>query len=211
MKLLLITPPLTQLNTPYPATTMLKAFLEAHGHHVAQADRGIELVDSIYSQSWLSRYAEGITHADENAYMQRCSGIVESVKAFLRGRESTLAPRIANRSLLPEGPRFEQLTDLEWAFGIAGTEDKARHLATLFIEDIADYLREHCDPHFDLIRYAEQIANYAPTFDEMDAALHAPTTVIDSLMLNILDQHLNEERPDLVGFSIPFPGCLYGA
>ena len=211
MKLLLITPPLTQLNTPYPATTMLKAFLEAHGHHVAQADLGIELVDSIYSQSWLSRYAEGITHADEKAYMQRCSGIVESVKAFLRGRESTLAPRIANRSLLPEGPRFEQLTDLEWAFGIAGTKDKARHLATLFIEDIADYLREHCDPHFDLIRYAEQIANYAPTFDEMDAALHAPTTVIDSLMLNILDQHLNEERPDLVGFSIPFPGCLYGA
>jgi radical SAM superfamily enzyme YgiQ (UPF0313 family) len=211
MKFLLITPPLTQLNTPYPATTMLKAFLESHGHRAAQADLGIELVDRIYCREWLSHYAEGICETDEKAYMQRCSDIVEPVKAFLRGQDNTLASRIANRSLLPEGPRFEQLADLEWAFGTSGTEDKAQHLATLFIEDIADYLRDHTDPHFDLIRYAEQLANYAPTFDELDAALRAPATVIDNLMLKLLQQHLDAERPDAVGFTIPFPGCLYGA
>ena len=146
MKLLLITPPLTQLNTPYPATTMLKAFLEAHGHCAVQVDLGIELVDRIYSREWLSRYADGIGEADERDYMQRCSDIVELVKAFLRGQDNTLASRISNRSLLPEGPRFEQMGDLEWAFGTSGTEDKARHLATLFIEDIADYLRDRLDP-----------------------------------------------------------------
>ena len=211
MKLLLLTPPLTQLNTPYPATTMLKAYLEAHGHVAIQADLGIELVDKIYSQEWLGSYAEGIREPDERAYIERCSDIVEPIKAFLRGRDNTLASRIANRSLLPEGPRFEQLADLEWAFGIAGTEDKARHLATLFIEDIADYLRDHTDPHFDLIRYAEQLANYAPTFDDMDAALHAPLTVIDRLMLDLLEEHIDAAKPAMIGFTIPFPGCLYGA
>ena len=211
MKFLLVTPPLTQLNTPYPATTMLKAFLEAHGHVAVQTDLGIELVDEIYTKGWLSLYAEGISEPDEKEYLLRCSDVVEPVKAFLRGQDNTLASRIANRTLLPEGPRFEQLADLEWAFGVAGTEDKARHLATLFIEDIADYLREHTDPHFDLIRYAEHLASYAPTFDELDAALETPPTIIDNLMLELLHQHLSAEQPDAIGFSIPFPGCLYGA
>ena len=211
MKFLLITPPLTQLNTPYPATTMLKAFLEAHGHVAVQTDLGIELVDEIYTKGWLSLYAEGISEPDEKEYLLRCSDVVEPVKAFLRGQDNSLASRIANRTLLPEGRRFEQLADLEWAFGVAGTEDKARHLATLFIEDIADYLREHTDPHFDLIRYAEHLASYAPTFDELDAALETPTTIIDNLMLELLHQHLSAEQPDAIGFSIPFPGCLYGA
>ena len=211
MKFLLITPPLTQLNTPYPATTMLKAYLERHGHRAAQVDLGIELVDMIYSREWLGNYATGIEERDDREYLLRCSEVVEGVKAFLRGQDNTLACRIANRSLLPEGPRFEQLADLEWAFGVACVEDKARHLATLFIEDVADYIREHSDPHFDLIRYAEQVASYAPTFDEMDAALHAPMTGIDTLMLELLQRHLSAERPDAVGFSIPFPGCLYGA
>ena len=111
MKFLLITPPLTQLNTPYPATSMLKAFLQGHGHTATQTDLGIELVDNIYSQEWLSLYAATIDNLEERAYLLRCSDVVEPAKAFLRGQDNTLATRIANRSLLPEGPRFEQLTD----------------------------------------------------------------------------------------------------
>lgn len=211
MKILLITPPLTQLNTPYPATTALKGFLQSQGYDVAQADLGIELIDSIYTPQWLSQYAQTIADSDEQAYMLRCSDIVATVMRFLRGHDNTLAPRIANRSLLLEGPRFQQLADMEWAFGTAGTEDKARYLATLFIEDIADYIRDHTDPNFDLIRYAEHLANYAPTFDEMESGLNAPLTVIDNLMLSLLQTYLDREHPDLIGFSIPFPGCLYGA
>ncbi|MBQ2539461.1 MAG: radical SAM protein [Bacteroidales bacterium] len=211
MKYLLLTPPLTQLNTPYPATTVLKGYLQAQGYAVAQADLGIELIDRIYSQEWLSQYAEGVENAEEKAYLLRCSNRVEAVMNFLRGLDNTLAPRIANRSFLPEGPRFRQLADMEWAFGTSGTEDKARYLATLFIEDIADYIREHTDENFDLIRYAEQIANFAPTFDEIEASLNAPETIIDKLMLSLLQQHLMQEKPDIVAFTIPFPGCLYGA
>lgn len=211
MKFLLITPPLTQLNTPYPATAMLKAFLQSKGYEASQADLGIELIDRIYSHDWLAHYAEAFSDKEEQEYITRCSEVVETVLRFLRGSDNTLAPRIANRSLLPEGPRFNQLGDLEWAFGTAGTEDRARHLATLFVEDLADFIREHTDPHFDLIRYAEQIANFAPTFDEMEVALQAPTTCIDNEMLSLLRQHIEQEQPNAVGFAIPFPGCLYGA
>lgn len=211
MNILLITPPLTQLNTPYPATTVLKGYLQSQGHTVYQADLGIELVDQIYTRRWLADYAQGIADPDEREYMLRCSDIVERVMMFLRGQDNTLAPRIVNRSLLPEGPRFSQLADLEWAFGIAGSEDKARHLCTLFIEDIADYIRDHTDANFDLIRYAEHLANYAPTFDELDTALQAPITTTDQLMLNLLQKHLDKAQPQLVGITIPFPGCLYGA
>lgn len=211
MKFLLITPPLTQLNTPYPATTALKGFLQSKGYEVVQADLGIEMIDRIYSKAWLSGYASNIDSEDEKAYVMRCADVVETVLRYLRGEDNTLATRIANRSLLPEGPRFAQLADMEWAFGTSGTEDKARYLATLFIEDIADYIRDHTDPNFDLIRYAEHLANYAPNFDEMEGGLQAPKTIIDELMLSLLQDHLAKVHPDVVGFSIPFPGCLYGA
>ena len=41
---LLLIPPLTQLNTPYPSTAYLTGFLRAHGYTAAQADVGIEMV-----------------------------------------------------------------------------------------------------------------------------------------------------------------------
>lgn len=214
MKFLLITPPLTQLNTPYPATATLKGYLEGKGHHVAQADLGIEMVNKIYTHSFLEKVFK---HKPKNKEQQRIYeqreqyiACVETVVRFLQGLDNTLAPRISNRSLLPEGGRFDNMADLEWAFGTSGTEDKARYMATLFMEDIADYIRENVDEHFDLIRYAEQIANYAPTFDKFEEALHAPLTEVDNVMLDLLSGYIEKEQPEIVGFSIPFPGCLYG-
>ena len=201
-KFLLITPPLTQLNTPYPATAVLKGYLESCGHQVAQADLGIELFEQVYSQPFLQRI-----YGPSSPY-PRC---VEAVKRFLRGTDNTLAPRIANRTFLPEGPRFNNVADLEWAFGNAGTNDCARHLATLYIEDIADFLRQMVDPHFDLIRYAEQLAQFAPRFDELEQALAEPLSPIGELMIELLARHVEQEQPDIVGLAVPFPGCLYGA
>lgn len=206
MKIFLATPPLTQLNTPYPATATLKGFLQQQGHHVDHDDLGIRMVSRIYTQEFLQNILDS-----NNPTHQGYIHCVEPVLRFLRGNDNTLAPRIVNRSLLPEGPRFNNLADLEWAFGTSGTEDKARYLATMMMEDIADYIRENIDAHFDLIRYAEQIASFAPTFDEIEQALNAPLTCIDEVMLQLLDEQLNKSDYQLIGFSIPFPGCLYGA
>lgn len=207
MKYLLLTPPLTQLNTPYPATAVLKGFLQSRGMEVDQGDLGIELVDKIYTRTTLSQ----LFGPSLDSWQQQTLNCVDVVMRFLRGQDNTMAPRIANFSLLPEGPRFRNLADMEWAFGTSGTEDKARYLATLFLEDVADFIREHIDSHFDLIRYAESIANFAPTFDEIEQELHKPLTAIDELMLELLEAHISRSHPDIISFSIPFPGCLYGA
>lgn len=202
MRILLITPPLTQLNTPYPATAYLKGFYAGQGNEVRQVDLGIEVVDRVLSATFLSSI--GLTEQ---------ARLIEPVKRFLRGHDDTLGPRIANRSLLPEGKRFEQLDEdnMEWSFGVSGTTDKAMHLATLFIEDIADYIREHVDSHFDLVRYAEYLSNDAPTFDPLYAELQQTPSPIDSLMLQLLEEYVSGFSPEKVCLTVPFPGCLYGA
>lgn len=100
MRILLITPPLTQLNTPYPATAYLKGYYTAQGYEVRQVDLGIEVADRVLSREFLQSI--GLTEQ---------ARLIEPVKRFLRGQDDTLGPRIANRSLLPEGKRFEQLDD----------------------------------------------------------------------------------------------------
>ncbi len=213
MRILLITPPLTQLNTPYPATAYLKGLFVAQGHECRQVDLGIEVTDRVLSREFLASIG-----------LEEHARLIEPVKRFLRGQDDTLGPRIANRSLLPEVPpeggnrakgagRFEQLDEdnLEWSFGVAGTTDKAMHLATLFIEDIADYIREHVDPHFDLVRYAEYLSNDAPTFDPLYEELQQVPSLVDRLMLDLLEVCVSAFHPDKVCLSVPFPGCLYGA
>ena len=207
MRILLITPPLTQLNTPYPATAYLKGYYTAQGHEVRQVDLGIEVADRVLSREFL-----------ESIGLEEQARLIEPVKRFLRGQDDTLGPRIANRSLLPEGKRFEQLDEdnLEWSFGVSGTTDKAMHLATLFIEDIADYIRENVDQHFDLVRYAEYLSNDAPTFDPLYNELQQEPSPVDRLMIQLLEDKLStfgflRSTIDKVCLTVPFPGCLYGA
>lgn len=207
MKFLLITPPLTQLNTPYPATAVLKGWLQAQGYEAVQADLGIETVERLFTATWLRAAARG-RHRE---YMLAAAEVVEPVMRFLRGEDATVAWRIVNGSLLPEGPRFDNIEDMEWAFGTAGVADRARYLATLFLEDVADAIREEVDGHFGLVHYAEHLATYAPTFDELAAALQRQPSEVDALMLDLLEGYMERERPVVVCLSVPFPGCLYGA
>lgn len=202
MRILLLTPPLTQLNTPYPATAYLKGLYVAQGHTVRQVDLGVELADRVLSEGFLRHIG-----------LEREARLIGPVKRFLRGQDDTLGPRIANRSLLPEGKRFQQLDEdnLEWSFGVAGTTDKALHLATLFIEDIADHIREQVDPHFDLVRYAEYLSNDAPVFDPLYDELRRDPSPIDRIMLSLLEKEVEEFCPEQVDITVPFPGCLYGA
>ena len=54
MRLLLLTPPFTQLNTPYPATAYLQGFLNTLGVESRQADLGIEVILSLFSRAGLT-------------------------------------------------------------------------------------------------------------------------------------------------------------
>ncbi|MES1171725.1 MAG: radical SAM protein [Bacteroidota bacterium] len=145
---------------------------------------------------------------------------VEAVVRFLQGHDPGLALRIAGRAFLPEGPRFAAINEapgapdedpLAWAFGALGTADRAKHLATLFIDDLADVVREGIAPHFELSRYGEHLAASVPTFDPLRDALEGPPTLVDAALDDIARALVTERRPDLVGLTAPFPGNVYGA
>ncbi len=216
----LLTPPFTQLNTPYPATSYLKGFLNTKGISCFQADLGIEVILQIFSRNGLTEMFERvqehtgaksknarriITMKDE--YIQ----IIDAVISFLQGKNPTLAHLICQEEFLPEASRFAQLDDLEWAFGSMGIQDKAKHLATLFLEDLSDLIQECLDPHFGFSRYAERLGRSANSFDELYEALHQPKTFVDQLLEVALEKHIVNAAPKLVGISVPFPGNLYSA
>jgi radical SAM superfamily enzyme YgiQ (UPF0313 family) len=235
MRVLLLTPPMIQVNTPYPATAYLTGFLRAHGGPdvtVAQADPAIELFLRVFSRDTLAEVLDALREqAAEMELDADFTGapapiahflrhgpaildVVEPAIRFLQGRDPTLALRIATGRMLPEGPRFAALRahdTLGWAFGALGTHDRAKHLASLFVDDLADVIREGVDPRFELARYGESLAASAPTFDPIQEALDAEPTLVDELLDELTDELLEAHEPDLVGLTAPFPGNVYGA
>ncbi len=217
----LITPPFTQLNTPYPATAYLKGFLNTKQIAARQADLGIEVILALFSKSGLSQLFTHIDHLDSSAFSENAQRIIalqdyyiqriDPVILFLQGKNPTLSHLICQDGFLPEAARFDQLDDLDWAFGSMGTQDKAKHLATLYLEDLSDLIKECVDSHFGFSRYAERLGRSANQFDELYEALQAEYSYIDQLLLDILSQRMSEIQPDLVLISVPFPGNLYAA
>ncbi|MBM4252329.1 MAG: radical SAM protein [Deltaproteobacteria bacterium] len=252
MRILLLTPPMTQLNTPYPATAYLTGFLRARGYETHQADPALALVLRLFSRDGLTRVAElararlssgsksggkkrskpaelsepsvAVRHFLDNLpdYLRT----VEPVVRFLQGGDPTLAMRIAGGDFLPEGPRMQaalaqfapgdgaygdgHADALAWAFGALGVQDRAKHLATLYLDDLADVIHDGVDEHFTLSRYGEKLAASVPTFDPLAAALTAAPTLVDELLREITVELFQQHKPTVVGLTVPFPGNVYG-
>ncbi len=231
MKVLLLTPPLTQLNTPYPATAYLTGFLRKNGVETIQADLSIELVLRLFSKKGLQDIASELTEASKKSTFseeisfflknqQTYFDVIEPAIRFLQGKDPSLAIRISNRNFLPEGPRFKaiqegadpnELDPISWAFGSLGVQDRAKYLASLLVDDLADVIRIGIDPRFELSRYGEKLAASVPTFDLLDDALNSPPTLVDRCLDQLTREKVTQIQPDLVGITIPFPGNAYGA
>ncbi len=230
IRVLSVIPPMTQLNTPYPSTAYLTGFLRSRGVPAVQEDLALALVLSLLSKKGLQRVAacvKALPLSKQSASVQsfdaqqtRYLQTVEPVIAFLQGRDATLAHRIVSRQYLPEGPRFASLDvyvddeggdPLGWAFGALGQTDRAKHLATLYLNDLADVLRDAVDDRFEFVRYAESLAGSQPTFDPLAQALAAPPTVVDEVLQSLTLSAVQRHTPDLVVLSVPFPGTVYAA
>jgi len=217
----LITPPFTQLNTPYPATAYLKGFLNTKQIPAHQADLGIEVILALFSRKGLAQLFEHIGTLQGDSFSENARRIIalqdryvqriDAVILFLQGKNPTISHLICQDGFLPEASRFAQLDDLDWAFGSMGTQDKAKHLATLFLEDLSDLIKECVDPHFGFSRYAERLGRSANQFDELYQELQQGYTYIDRLLIEILAERMATLQPDLVLISVPFPGNLYAA
>ena len=218
-KLFLFTPPFTQLNTPYPATAYIKGFLNTKNIESVQADLGIEVILIMFSKRGLINLfaeAEKFHNPGENsrrilALKEYYISTIDAVILFLQGNNPTLALSICQEDFLPEASRFAQLDELDWAFGSMGTQDKAKHLATLYLEDLSDLIVECVDSNFGFSRYAERLGRSASTFDELYKSLQTEPTYIDKILLELLQNRISEVQPRLVLISVPFPGNLYAA
>ncbi|BFM41900.1 radical SAM protein [Flavobacterium sp. CFS9] len=229
-KLFVITPPFTQLNTPYPATAYIKGFLNTINIESVQADLGIDVILELFSKKGLidlflysenlfkdlSSRAESREDISDNskrifALQDEYIKTIDPVIQFLQGKNPTLALQICQEDFLPEASRFAQLEELDWAFGTMGTQDKAKHLATLYLEDISDFIVECIDENFGFSRYAERLGRSANSFDELYEALQQEPTYIDSILISILKERIETVQPTFFLISVPFPGNLYSA
>ena len=216
--ILLITPPFTQLNTPYPATAYLKGFLNTKGISSYQCDLGIEVILDIFSSRGLRQIFAVAPPTSISANAARIKALhqlyintIDDVMRLLQGVDQTLARKVCSLEYLPQAGRFEQIDDLEWAFGNMGMQDKAKYIATLYIEDIADYIKECVDPEFGFSRYAERLGMSANSFDELHDQLQSELSYIDTVTLPLLAAKIQLTQPKLVCLSVPFPGNLYSA
>jgi hypothetical protein len=214
----LITPPFTQLNTPYPATAYLKGFFNTRGIPAVQADLGIEVTLAVFSKNGLEKLFAEIDKrpGEQSANISRILSMrddyirtIDEVILFLQGKRNTLAHLISGRSFLPEAGRFAQAEDLKWAFGSMGIQDKAKYLATMYLEDLSDLIKETVDEHFGFSRYAESLGRSANSFDDLYAALNAPYRYLDTILVEILQKKMELIQPKLLAISVPFPGNLY--
>lgn len=221
--ILLITPPFTQLNTPYPATAYLKGFFNTKQIATTQMDLGIEVILALFSREGLLSIFNQIDSSEslsENAcrifsLKEEYITTIDAVIAFLQGKNPSLARQIVTSGFLPEASRFDsfhlegEITD--WAFGTMGMQDKAKHIATLYLEDLSDFIVECIDDNFGFSRYAERLGRSANSFNELYIYLQKNPTFIDRITLQILEDKIQSVEPQLVCFSVPFPGNLYSA
>ena len=230
MKVLSLIPPMTQLNTPYPSTAYLTGFLRSRQIDAVQEDLALALVLSFFTSQGISEiHSQALTLPEQDRsasvnyfldYFEIYQDTIEPVIAFLQGRDSTLSHRINTRDFLPEGPRFFSLDayddedsadPLAWAFGALGSHDRARHLATLYLNDLSDVLRDAVDDRFEFVRYAESLASSQPTFNPLAEALAAHPTLMDLRLQKLTIQAVEKHQPSLVILSVPFPGAMYAA
>ena len=219
MKILLVTPPLTQLNTPYPATCHLVGFLRSQGLVAEQMDLSIELINTLFTRQKLEEIFELVSTYSKLSKPNRIllqnadfyAKTIEPVMRFLGGKDSSLAQRFCTLEFWPQSKRLPNDDDLEWGFGMIGNYDRATHLCTLFLKDLCDFINQTIDSRFELIRYAESLCLRLPEFEPLQQELNKPLSLIDELMLDLFSKKMADSKPDMVGFTIPFPGNLYSA
>ncbi|NLQ17978.1 radical SAM protein [Marinomonas sp. M1K-6] len=233
MTVLLMTPPMTQLNTPYPATAYLTGFLRSRGYEAVQRDPAIELFLEMMTAPALDIIRQ---HVEDNfesfeddelpdviftflAEFDRYRLCVEPAIRFLQGKDSSLALRIVSRRFLPEGPAFDAIAQMEavsgdilkTAFGNLGVQDKAKYLATLFINDLSAVITQGVDPYFEVSRYGERLAAANPSFDDLYNTLMGEPSFSSEILEQLVEQYLEETQPSVVALTVPFPGNMLGA
>ncbi len=241
MRVLLVTPPMTQLNTPYPATAYLMGFLRLHaqdlGLQLTQADASLALFLRLFCAPTLQQMARVLRERARAAggrnevpapiahFLRHAERYVETVGPavrFLQRRDPSLAFRIAGRAFLPEGPRFAHLSPAPTPEPVSDDEQLLSAFGSLGTTEQARYLASlYVDDLADVWRLGIdprfELARYGERLAASAAsfdALHGALTAEPTLVDATLDQLTRElvtEQPEVVALTAPFPGNVYGA
>lgn len=215
--ILLITPPFVQPNCPYPATAYLSGYLRRKGFSVEQVDLSIETLRAIFSRDFLTSLFENYDgEGDENcnriwAMRNDYIATIDSVIEFLQGKDSTIASLICSPEYLPQASRFDTMVDAEEYFGTLGSKDCAEYIATLYLQDLSDFIRATVSPEFEVVKYGESLALAIAEFSTLEQELQKPRNAIENIMCDLLRDHITRTAPRRVGITVPFPGNLLGA
>ncbi len=192
-KVLLLTPPFVQLNTPYPATAQLTGWLRRHGVDVAQRDLSIAVALDV-----LRAFGE--------------QPLTDEVIAFLQGRSPDDAETLAEPGYLPEGPSFAELDNTPYD---PDPHERALLRCSLYLDDLAAAIRDEIDPDFGFSRYAERLGVSVPDFGAVLKRLrrrNAVDRLLEARTAEALRAAFGRRRKALfVGVTCPFPGTLVGA
>ena len=188
MRTLLALPPLTLTNGAYASVPYLTGYLRSRGCDVEQTDWNLDFHLKLLSVDGLARIRseilekkEALTKATQfflSRYEEYAATITPVVR-FLQGKDRSLAVRLAHRTFVPEGPRFSTIAfrpDVVRLFGSLGTDDLARYVASWYVQDLLDVIREGVDPDFDDAHKAAQ-ASFNPALKRLEQAREHPTCV----------------------------------
>ncbi|MGE5683179.1 MAG: B12-binding domain-containing radical SAM protein [Bacillota bacterium] len=220
IKILLVISPFSQINTPYPSIGQLSGFLHSKGYQSTSLDLSLRVAKRIFSSEGLSMVFSARKEAvsTEDEFIRRMCElsenyieVIDPVINFLQGKNPNLAYRIVKDGYLPQSEAFANQADEIQSFGFLGIQDRAKYYSSLMLDDLTKYISLTITPYFGLSRYAEKIAISPPLFDPLLKETQRKPNLIEEIIIEETLKAVKTYSPDLVGYSIPFPGNLLGA
>ena len=210
---IIINPPMVQLNTPYPSGAYLGAFFKSQGCNTRWYDLNIDLFYSIFSSSGLKRLFE-LTEKKALKMAEKAENQGDSSTGFnLRRYISTkdlwinwidfitqtlcdgnTSTREKQHQFLysPFVPRGNRMVNFLANLPEAPHTDHVRFLCSYALADLADYITAVFDPQFSLIRYAEEVCFETPDLDKIIPQLDSP--VMKEFYQPVLEKYFSENE-----------------
>lgn len=220
MKILLINPPFTQINTVYPAILQLSGYLKNNGYITKCCDLSNKTFLKIFSSKGLKIIFDNVSSEklDKNSkriYLlkEKYIQIIDKIIYFLQGKDNSLAYYFSKPTNLPQAKSFQNINyeNLQYQFGELGVIDKAKYFCSLVIDDIAFFIKDNISHHYELSKYAEKLADSNKNFDTLYNETIRYPNIIENFMFELLEEELQNFNPNFVAISIPFPGNLLAA
>lgn len=218
-RVLLVIPPFLQMNSTYPSVTTLCGFLKSNDIYCKSFDLSLEVILKLFNKNGLKKIFNAVDISKFNnenikrIYWLRKNymDIIDLIISFLQGRNLSQAYNILQPGFLPEANYFKTIDETDSSFGEMSIIDRAKHYCSLVIDDLTDFIHETISENFGLSRYAEKVVTNSATFDIIEEHLHQAPNIIEQLTEDLILKKVKKERPDFIGFTIPFPGNLLGA